>query len=103
MIFDDICRNIDFEIFRVNGDLNAVASSNKFHLALMLEKGKISFMDLMRGYEDDSKNVTMSFTDKNGETYVNIIFYDDGDDILEVILKSKDGNFNSLLSAYCGN
>ena len=106
MIFDEIAKNIDFKITSRKGEWDYVVSLGKFHLAEMLEKNKISIIDLMRGYEDDEKTnlVTMSFADdEHKNTHVNVCFYEDSDDLVAEVLLETDYGFNEYLTKMCGN
>lgn len=104
MIFDEICKNIDFELYSVDGEWEWVIDN--FHIAsLVNNKKKISFVDLMNAYEDDEENVDMTFMDDNSgyHTMVSVYFHEDGDLVATLLLKSKYDTFNSLLSKYCSN
>lgn len=106
MIFDDIARNIEFKVTDRKGEWDYVVSLNEFHLALMLQKNKISFMDLMRGYyEDDEKTnlVTMAFKDDEYKiTHVTVCFYENDDDLLAEVHLEADCGFNEYLTRMCG-
>ena len=106
MIFDDIARNIEFKVTDRKGEWDYVASLNEFHLALMLQKNKISLIDLMRGYEDDEKTnlVTMAFKDDEYKiTHVTVYFYENDDDLLAEVLLETGYGFNEYLTRMCGN
>ena len=60
MIFDNICRNIQFTVFDIEGEKRWI--EDNFHLGqLISNKKKVMFDDLMNMYEDDSANATMFF------------------------------------------
>ena len=106
MIFDDIARNIEFKVTTRKGEWDYVVSLGKFHLAEMLQKNKISIIDLMRGYEDDEKTnlVTMSFVDDEyRNTYVSVYFYENDDDLIAEVLLETGYGFNEYLTRMCGN
>lgn len=102
MIFDDICKAIEFKVDEHNGEWDYVVKSKDYHLAERLNKGKISFVDLMNAYEDDKDNVTINFYEaKDGVLTAEVNFYADEDDWLaEVILKAYSG-FYEFISRYC--
>lgn len=103
MIFDDICKNINFRKTNVKGEFEYILSTKEYHLAEMLNKNnKISFVDLMRGYEDDKDKVCISFTGNNSITYVKVYFYDiDYDDCIATVELETYYGFNEYMTRYC--
>ena len=100
MIFDDICRNIQFTVFDIEGEKRWI--EDNFHLGqLISNKKKVMFDDLMNMYEDDSANATMFFYEtKDGEMFVEINFYEDDDNMGTIYLRGD--SFTEYLSRYCG-
>ena len=106
MIFDEICKEIEFKKkTKVKGEFEYLLSTKEYHLAEMLNKNnKISFVDLLNRYEDDKDKVTISFNENDGITHANVYFYDTDDEdtlIAEIELTTFNG-FNVYMSTYCG-
>lgn len=107
MIFDEICKVIDFTIDFVLDDGNYKIDINDVDEGIseitdyLRKSKKINFSKLMELYEDDSKRVTLSFRGEN-ESYVSCkIYTEDGSYLLyDIRLKSKD-SFNDLMTKYC--
>lgn len=105
MIFDDICKNIEFKVIKRDGEWDYVVNSGEFHLAERLKKGKISLVDLINAFEDDKDKVTINFNeDRDGILTAEINFYSTDDLVdwlAEVVLETFNG-FYEYLSRYCG-
>lgn len=103
MIFDAICKNIQFVVDDINGEKDYIADN--YHLGLLVsKKNKIMFPELMNMYEDDSENVTISFSETaDRELCALIRFYDkdDNDDFVGDIYLRGD-SFTEFLTHYCG-
>lgn len=100
MIFDDICRNIEFTVQKVEGDTEFI--DGNFHLGELLRNKKVSFFKLMDMYEDDSANATILFYEKDGYMYADINFYDDPNDSAVATIYLRGDSFTEYLSRYCG-
>ena len=100
MIFDDICRNIEFTVQKVEGNTEFI--DGNFHLGeLLRNKKKVMPDDLMNMYEDDSANATMFlYETKDGEMFVEINFYEDDNNMGTIYLRGD--SFTEYLSRYCG-
>ena len=99
MIFDEICKTIDFVLDEVDGDYEY--TKGNFHLGEILDKKTVSFPELMNMYEDDSKDATILFyEDRDGGLCAEINFYLYGDWFAGMYLRG-DG-FTEYLSKYCG-
>ena len=101
MIFDEICKNIEFTVDDVNGDKGFIEGN--FHLGELLRKKKVSFPELLYMYEDDSANATILFYEtKDGELDAEINFYDDPNDSSVADIYLRGDSFTEYLSRYCG-
>lgn len=100
MIFDDICKNIEFTVQKVEGDKDFI--DGNFHLGELLRNKKVSFVDLMNMYEDDSANATILFYEKDWYMYADINFYDDPNDSAVATIYLRGDSFTEYLSRYCG-
>ena len=99
MIFDEICKNIEFVFDDWNGEKGIIEEN--FHLGLIPNKKKVMFPELMRMYEDDSANATILFyEDRNGGLCAEINFYDNDDNIGDMYLRGD--SFTEFMSKYCG-
>ena len=99
MIFDEICKNIEFELDQVDGWYER--TKGNFHLGEILNRDTVSFPELMNMYKDDSENVTILFyEDRDGGLCAEINFYDNDDWFAGMYLRG-DG-FTESLSEYCG-
>ena len=100
MIFDDICKNIEFVVDDINGDKGFLEN---FYLGELLNKKKISFPELIKLYEGDSANATILFYEtKDGELDAEINFYDDPNDSSVADIYLRGDSFTEYLSRYCG-
>lgn len=99
MIFDEICKNIEFVVDDWNGEKDYI--EDNFHLGQLIAKKKVMFSDLMNMYEDDSANATILFyEDRDGGLCAEINFYDNDENVGDIYLRG-DG-FTEFMSKYCG-
>ena len=101
MIFDEICKNIEFVVDDFNGEVDWAIDN--FYLGKIIEKGKVMFPELMEMYEGDSANATIFFYEsQDGGLCAEINFYEDPNGSALADLYLRGDSFTEFLSTYCG-